>query len=59
MHVGYRIASLLALILAGLSYGASYWGWGLADDAAVRAQSVREGSLRGRRHMGGGVGYGK
>jgi hypothetical protein len=56
---GYRIASgvVLALLLATLS--ASYYGWGLADDATARARNVRQGSVRSRAFYGGGPGFGK
>lgn len=59
MHPGYRIASTLVFVLAFTSFAASYWGWGLPDDASIRAKSVRQGSLRGRHHYGGGPGFGK
>ncbi len=59
MHPGYRIASVLVVILGMVSFAASYWGWGLSDDASIRAQSVRQGSLRGRSYYGGGPGFGK
>ncbi len=59
MTLGYRIASIVMVLLAGLTYAAAYYGWGLDDDASVRANSVRQGSLRGRSHYGGGPGFGK
>lgn len=59
MPNGYRIASVLVLVLAGVTYAASTLGWGLSDDASVRARSVRQGSLRGRHYLGGGPGFGK
>jgi hypothetical protein len=59
VHTGYRIASVLVLLLASATYAASTFGWGLSDDASVRAKSVRQGSLRGRHYLGGGPGYGK
>jgi len=47
------------VVLAGLTFAGSYLGWGLEDDASVRAKSVRQGSLRGRHYFGGGPGFGK
>ena len=59
MTAAYRIATVFVLALLGLSLAGSYWGWGLPDDASIRAQSVRQGSLHGRRYLGGGPGMGK
>jgi hypothetical protein len=56
---GYKIACavLVALFLAALA--GSYYGWGLPSDASLRANSVRQGSLRGRHYYGGGPSFGK
>lgn len=59
MTPGYQIAAVLMVIIAGLTFAGSYLGWGLEDDASVRAKSVRQGSLRGRQYYGGGPGFGK
>jgi len=59
MTLPYRLATVLVLALLGTSYAASYYGWGLPDDAVLRARSVREGSVRGRHFYGGGPGFGK
>jgi hypothetical protein len=59
MLTGYKIAALLLVLLLGVVFVASYLGWGVASDASVRAKSVRQGSLHGRRVFGGGPGYGK
>jgi hypothetical protein len=56
---GYRIAAGLMLVLCAFVFLASYLGWGLDDDASVRARSVRQGSIRGRHYFGGGPGFGK
>ena len=59
MTPGYRIASAVVVLLAGLSLAASYLGWGLDDDVTLRARSARQGSLRGRHVYGGGPSFGK
>lgn len=59
MSTGYRIVSVAALVLLVVSGMASYYGWWLPTDASVRARNVREGSVRNRRFMGGGPGFGK
>lgn len=59
MTTGYRIAAAGVLLILGLSLAASYYGWGLQDDATLRAQSVRQGGPRGRYFLGGGPGGGK
>lgn len=60
MSLGYKIASFLVLTLFGVVLAASYLGWGIPSDASVRAKrGVRQGSLHGRRHLGGGPGFGK
>jgi hypothetical protein len=56
---GYKIATMVMLALATLTFAASWYGWGLDDDGAVKAKSVRQGSLRGRHYFGGGPGFGK
>jgi hypothetical protein len=60
MTVGYRIACVLVLLAAGAAMASSYYGWGLPSDASARlAQSVRQGSLHGRRTLYGGPAFGK
>lgn len=59
MTPGYRVASGIVLVLLVLTGAASYYGWGLPDDASIRARNVRQGSLRGRHFIGGGPGFGK
>ena len=59
MLTGYKIASGLVLALLFLTLTASYYGWGLSDDASARARNVRQGSLRSRAFHGGGPGFGK
>ena len=59
MTPGYRIASVFVLLLLVLTGMASYYGWGLPDDASIRARNVRQGSVRGRYFSGGGPGFGK
>ena len=60
MSLGYKIATVLVLALFGVVLAASYLGWGVASDASLRAKrGVRQGSLHGRRYMGGGPGFGK
>jgi hypothetical protein len=56
---GYRIASAVVVLLAGLTIAAAQLGWGLDDDVALRARSARQGSLRGRHVYGGGPSFGK
>jgi hypothetical protein len=59
MLPGYRIASGVVLLLLLLAWAGAYYGWGLPDDAALRARNVRQGSVHGRRFSGGGPGFGK
>lgn len=60
MTTGYRIASGIVLLLLGLTFAASYYGWGLTADPRLQARgSLRSGSLHGRSYFGGGPGYGK
>ena len=59
MTTGYRVASVLMVVLLGTTLAASYYGWGLPSDASARARNVRQGSAGGRRFLGGGPGYGK
>jgi len=56
---GYRISSVVMVVLFLLAAGASYFGWGLASDASARARNVRQGSIHGRHYIGGGPGWGK
>ena len=60
MTTGYRVACVLMLLVAGAGMASAYYGWGLPTDASMRlAQSVRQGSLHGRRTMYGGPAFGK
>ena len=59
MLPGYRIASAIIMVLLGLAWMAGYYGWGLDSDATARARNLRQGSIHGRRMMGGGPGFGK
>jgi hypothetical protein len=60
MSAGYRWASAVVFVLLGLTYAASYYGWGLQRDPRLEAQrSLRTGSTHGRHYFGGGPGYGK
>jgi hypothetical protein len=60
MTTGYKVATLIVMLLFGGVLFASYYGWGVSSDASIRAQqSVRGGSIHGRRFVGGGPGFGK
>lgn len=59
MSAGYRIASVVVLLLLVIAGLGSYYGWGLPTDASIRSRNVREGSVRNRHFMGGGPGFGK
>jgi hypothetical protein len=59
LTTGYKIASAVVVLLLAWAWFASYYGWGLASDASVKARNVRQGSIHGRRMMGGGPGFGK
>ncbi len=59
MSGGYRTALLALFAAFGLSWWAAYAGWWLPNDAEARARSVRQGSVGGRRYLGGGPSFGK
>lgn len=59
MTLGYRIASVIVILLFAVACMGSYQGWGLDDEAKVKGRSVRQGSIRGRHFYGGGPGFGK
>ncbi len=61
--MGYKIAAVAVLLLLGMTYWASYSGWGLRSTAQAEAEarrrghSIRGGSsggLYGRSYYGGG-----
>jgi hypothetical protein len=59
VSAGYRVMSVMVLLVLGVTLVAAYYGWGLPSSATLKAQSVRQGSIHGRRVMGGGPGFGK
>ena len=65
MGTGYKIAAALVLALMGMTFFASFRGWGLRSttdaQAVKRRRDVRTGSggYYGRSYYGGGHRYGK
>ena len=61
MSPGYFWTSVVLVVTLLGTILASFFGWGLASDAAARAQarSARGGSLHSRHFYGGGPGFGK
>jgi hypothetical protein len=55
----YDVAAVFMVLLTVFTFAASYLGWGLTSDAEARARNVRQGSIHGRRFLGGGPGFGK
>jgi hypothetical protein len=55
--MGYKIAAIAVLLLLGMTFWASYSGWGLRSTARAEAEARRRGhSIRGG--SGGGL-YGR